>query len=315
MTVLEALRRGMRTIGGAKRLWLIFYAATTLPAAVLAAAAMMVAWDSLGHSAWAERMAGNFDVQWIGEMVAGFGVLPGYPILAAIAGAFVMAEIIYLFLLGGAVQLFVCREPFGMKAYFAGCGRNFWRLIRLGLISLVFYAIVLAVGRGLAAAGEKIWGEGSNAAPLIYWGRFRVAALLCLLGYVNLAFDYARIRVVAEDRGRAFRAALGSFGFVRRNFGRAAGLYVATWAVALAWIAVYLGLSTALAGASVAAIALLFVARQATVFARIWSRLLFYASGWEMYDSLKPVRAPEPLPAPEPVEPAAAEAGGVREAV
>jgi hypothetical protein len=310
MTIFEALKRGIRTLGGAKRLWLLFYVATTVPAAVLAAAAMTVLWGSLGHSAWAARMAGNFDLEWIGEMIAQYGAVPAWPILAALAGAFAIAEVIYLFLLGGALQLFCAREPFSMTGYFGGCGRNFWRLVRLALVSCIFYALVLAIGSLMAAIGRKIWGEGSEAAPLICWGWFRAAVLLCLLGYVNLVFDYARIRLVAEDSRKAFRVAFGSFGFVSTNFGSAAGLYIVTWAIALALIGVYFGLSAALSGAAAAAILLLFVVRQATVLGRIWSRLLFYAGGVELYGSLKKVRAPEPSPAPEAIAVVAGEAGG-----
>jgi hypothetical protein len=272
---------------------------------------MTLFFHSLGHSAWAEQMGRSFDLQWIGEAIAEYGRMPALPVLAAAVGVYLILEVGRLFLLGGALRLFCARETFTLEGFFAGCGRYFWSFVRLGLLSLVFYAVAIAAARLLAKIGQAMWGEGSVAGPLIYWGWFRLAVLLCLVGYVGLVFDYARIRMVA-DCPKAFRAMRWSFRFVGANFKRTAGLYIVLRAIVLLFIAVYFGLSRVVAETSVAALTLLLVFRQILVLARTWSRLLFYASQFELYDALETAPAVEPEPVEEPVS--GAETGPLPEA-
>jgi hypothetical protein len=296
MTIREAMRRGVRTLSRSKRVLLLFYVATTAAALFITAPVIAIAFKSLGDSAWAREMTGNLDVSWLSELSAA-GALPGTPITVILIGTGALSIIVYLFLLGGALQVFCTGEPF-----FAGCGRNFWRLVRLTLISLVFYAGVLVAYSRIGAVGRKIWGEGSVDTPLMYWGWFRAAVVLCLFGLVNLVFDYARISLVAEDQRKALHATVAATRFVWKNFRGTAGLYGVVCVIAALFFAAYLGISHSFAQTSLGLVLLLLLVRQAMVFAKIWSRLLFYTAGLEMYTALKPPppvvieRAPEPEP-------------------
>jgi hypothetical protein len=261
---------------------------------------MTIAFHSLGDSAWAREMAGNLDLAWVSELAAAYGATPWMPVMAVLIGASAISIVVYLFLLGGALQVLCTGEPF-----FAGCGRNFWRMVRLALVSALFYGAVLAVHNRLGAIGRKIWGEGSEATPLIHWGWFRAAVLLCLLGFVNLVFDYARIRLVAEDQRKVLRATIGAFRFVWKNLGSTAGLYGIVCAIAALLFAAYLGVSHSFAQSSLGLVLILLLVRQAMVFAKVWSRLLFYSTACEMYGALKPpppaAMEPAPIAEPEPL--------------
>ena len=294
MTVLEALRGGMRGLARHKGVTAVFYAATTAAALLIAAPAMSIAIGSLGESAWAHEMAGNLDAAWLSELAAAHGSLPVAPVLAVLTGVGAVWLVVYLFLLGGAIEALCAGGSF-----FGGCGRNFWRMVRLALISAVFYVVVWMVYRLLGAVGRKIWGEGSEATPMVHWGWFSAAAALCLAGLVNVVFDYARVLMVAEGRRSSWGATFAAFGFVRRNAGRTVGLYVLVCAIAAALFAAYLAVSHTVAQSSMALVLVLFLARQAMVLAKIWSRLLFYSTAWEMYGALRP--APPAPPEPEPV--------------
>jgi hypothetical protein len=279
---------------------LVFYAAATLPAVVGAAVVMTVPFSSLGHSTWAIALGNNLDASWISELIAQSAV-PALPMLAAILGLAGLARILQLFLLGGTLQIFGVGEPFAAATFFGGCGRHFWRLVRLALFSLLFFAVAGAIGAGLNVAGLKIWGEGSEAGPLIYWGWFRVVVLACLLGLCSLAFDYAAIRLAAEDSRKSVRAYLGAFRFIWRTPFRTAGLYAVLWLIALLFLGAYTGVSRLVQQTSLALIVLLFLIRQATVLAKVWCRLLFYSAQCALYLDLRPIPAPvQPVPEPEP---------------
>jgi hypothetical protein len=183
------------------------------------------------------------------------------------------------------------------------------------VVSAVFYGAAMAVNNQLAGLGQKIWGEGSEQTPLVYWGWGRTALLLAMLGLIGVIFDYARIRLVAMDSRGAVRSALASARLVFANPGKTAGLYAAVWAIALAILAVYYCVSRVVAQTSVGLVIVLLAVRQGMVLAKVSTQLLFYASEAEMYASLAPapvVEAPrvevaeeEAAPVPDVTEPAA----------
>ena len=317
MTLIAALRLGLRALSLRKRMWLLFYGVTTLWALAVVAPVIALLLATLGESAWASGMAGNFDVQFIAELIFGKSAgLSFTTLMAAGAAVFAVAAIAHVFLLGGAIQLFCAHEPFSPAAFFDGCGRHFWRFVRLALVSALFYVAVMGLSRGLNGLGNEIWGEGSVQTPLIYWDWFRTALVLVLFGLVNLCFDYARIRLVAEDSRKAFRGAMASIRFVFRNFRRTAGLYAVLWASLLAILLAYRGAAELLAQPTLGIVIVLFLIRQITVIAHTGMQLVFYSSQSEMYLALappkvvseEPMEAGSPLPEPEaaaePIAPA-----------
>jgi hypothetical protein len=283
VTIAEALRRGMGTLSRSRRVVFAFYAATTVAALLITAPVFVIGYQSLGDSAWAHEMTGNLDASWPAEMFAAYGAVPWAPVTAILMGAAAISAVVYLFLLGGALQVFCTGESF-----FAGCGRNFWRLVRLTLVSLVFYGGAWVVYRRVAAVGRRIWGEGSEAGPLIHWSWFSAAVCLCLLALVNLVFDYARVMLVIEDQKKTVRATIAAWRFVWRNFARTGGVYAVVCGIAVLCLAAYLGISHSFAQSSIALVILLLVVRQVMVVVKIWSRLLFCTTAIEMYTALRP---------------------------
>lgn len=297
----------MGTLSRSGRVVFAFYAAPTLAALLITAPVFAIGYQSLGDSAWAHEMTRNLDVSWLAEMFAAYGAVPWAPVTAILIGAAAISAVVYLFLLGGALQVFCTGEPF-----FAGCGRNFWRMVRLTLVSLVFYAGAWVVYRRVAAVGRSIWGQGSEAGPLIHWNWFSAALCLCLLALVNLVFDYARVMLVIDDQKKTVRATIAAWRFVWRNFGRTAGVYSVVCAIAALCLAAYLGISHSFAQSSMALIILLLVVRQLMVMVKIWSRLLFCTTAIEMYTALRP--AP-PVVVEPPVEEAESLPAGVQVAL
>ena len=300
MTIFQALRRGVTDLNRSRRMLLVFYAAATLPAIIGAAVVLSVPLGSLGRSRWTEAMAGNLDLSWLIETGVQ-SALPAMPIVAALLGLFTLARLLHVFLLGGALQVFATGRPYAME-FFAGCGRNFWRIVRLALFSLLFYAAAVALHAGLDAAGNKLWGEGNEATPLVHWSWFTYGVLAMTLGVCSLAFDYAAIRLVTGDSLQAVRAYLGSFRVIWRAPGRTLGLYVMLWLIALLCLGAYTGISQVLPQTSMALVFLLFLVRQGAVLARAWTRLLFYSSQCAMYADLCPPAPPEPEPETEAFE-------------
>jgi hypothetical protein len=300
VTVGAALGRGIRSVNGRKPLWIWFYAITTLWALAIVTPVMVLVYSMLGQSAWTERMSANFDLQFLGELTLSKGLAVITPLGAAGAALAVIAAVSHLFLVGGALHLFWSEKPFSNGAFFHGCGRNFWRFVRLALVCACV-CVGIAIGNNmLARAGNKIWDESSWQTPLVYWTWFRVATFLLLLGFVNLISDYARVGLVASEKGKAIRAFFGSLRLVLANFGSTAGLYLAVWMILIALLALYRGAEAAIGQSTLGLAIVLLLVRQLMALAKTWTQLLFCASETEMYRALTYVPPP---PEPEPPAP------------
>lgn len=308
MTSLAAVVRGAGTVNRSWRVWLLIWLLTLAFAlvAVLPIAAVMQ--TDLGHSLWAARMLGNFDATWMAEYVAATGsaTLAIPPIVIACG---VLYLLLSAFLTGGIVSVFARADgTSGPADFWAGCGRNFWRLVRVLLWSLAAYAIAFLAGSLLDAVARKIWGEGMEERPLVIFGWFRATFVLLLLLLLNMVFDYARIRVVVEDTRKTARSVLRSFRFVFCNFGLTAGTYGLVLLLGILLAALYWVLSGALPRTSLGLLLVVLIVQQVYVVLRVWVRLLCFAGQTEVYRAMRPAPVPAaeaPASAVEESEPAA----------
>ncbi len=296
MSPLAALSQGIRTLCRARRMVVVYWLWTVAFALAVALPASALLFRNLGHSLYAVRMLDNFDLQWVLEFLNQTRGWPGVamaPAALIVAFAFLLAG---TFLAGGALRTFQDPDPGYVPAvFYQGCGRNFGRLFWLLLLSVPFYLLLLAVNAALNALANKIWGEGMEAHPLILAAWFRTAILLLLALAVNMVFDYAKIHAVAADVRNPWRSLCAAARVVRHSPGRASGLYLFVFGLALALGAVYLGISNFLPRGHMAWLLLVFTLQQAYVAARLWTRLLFFSSQTRMYESLTAVE-PEPEP-------------------
>ncbi len=292
MTVAHALREGAGRLHAAKRTVFILYAATAAAALLATAALMSVASESLGHSAWAPRMVANFDLEWGAEIAAQFGNA-AMPILYTILYVLPVFAVIYLFLAGGVLEE-LCA---GGTSFFGGCGKHFWRLARLAFWTGVCALAPLLAGGLLGQIGTQVWGEGSAAAPLVYWGWFRNAVVLGGLGVVNLAFDYAAIGMAVDDSRKSLRALRDAFRLILRHPGKILALYGALWVMLALVVGLGSGISRMAAPGSMAAVVALFLFRQAAVLAKTWCWLLFFPAQAVVWRALRPAAAVAAEPA------------------
>lgn len=306
MTAFSAVRSGLRQVIAARRLWLTYYLATLAFGFAAALPLALLVSSSLGATTWPARMQGQFDLDWLIEAVYRSGDAVGTtygPVVWVLGLGYLLVSI---FLSGGAIAHFAYgAQRYESGAFWGACGRNFARLLRLLIYSAFFYAIVLVLNGALATVGSRMFAESMEERPALMYGWARMTLTLLLLVFVNMVMDYARVRLVADDSRKSLRAALGSFAFVGRHFGPAAG--------AFAIVFVLLGALAATGHVLVRVLpwVLVILVQQAFVFGRILVKLLFYASETQVYTALRPVppAAPEPVFESAPEDAAADEAG------
>jgi hypothetical protein len=301
MTVLLAFKDGMRRVTAAPAVLAGVFLLTVLLALPLGLVLDSMIRASLGSSLAADTAASGVNFTWWQEFMAQAtglgitftprvlglaptldavsGILDNIPRPAVINGVGMAYALLWLFLVGGILDRYARNRPIRTAAFFAACGVYFTRFLRLALAAAVVYTFLFAVVHPwlfdrLYPWATRDWTVERNAFLL----RLSLYLLFgLLLSAVNLWFDYAKIRAVVEDR-RSMIGALGAAGrFLRSMPGATAGLYLLDGAVFVVLVALY-GLVAPGAGSAGWGAWVGFAISEAYILARIWVKLLFYAS-------------------------------------
>jgi hypothetical protein len=214
------------------------------------------------------------------------GFLENKPMAATIAGVTAAWMLIWSFLSGGVIDRLARDRRTRTAGFFAAAGTHFWRFLRLGLFAWLVYTVLFGW------LHEWIFSDLYDRLVRDMTSE-RVAVLMRLAGYLafgaallffNLIFDYARIRIVVEDRRSAVSAIASGARFVRRHFVRVMTLYVLNGLAFAALLGLYALLSPGAPGSGVGMWAVLLLG-QAYIVARHYLKLLFYASQTAFFQS------------------------------
>jgi hypothetical protein len=272
--------------------------ATLALAAPLALALRQAIATHLGASLAAESMVRGVNWDWWQEFThqaAGLGTTftPGIvgfaavlrnlghladatPLGAAIAGSLALWLVAWTFLSGGIMDRYARQRRTFAHGFFSACGAHAFRLLRLGAIALLFYGALFLVVHGWLF--DRLYPSLTRDLTVertAFLVRVTLYALfVVLLVAVNLLVDYARVRIVVEDRRSAIGALLAAARFIRRHPGGVIGVYLL---VAVAWMIVTAAYALVAPGATAPALVALLVG-QIYILARLATKLWFYAA-------------------------------------
>jgi hypothetical protein len=241
MTVGSAWRDGVRRVNGAPLVLLGMYALTLAVALPLSIALRGMIAAHLGDSLFAGRMASGTSYDWWQEFSAQAsglgttfvpsiigmgavldnlsGLLDNLPLATTVAGATAAWLVLWSFLSGGVLDRYARMRPTRTLGFFAACGMHFWRFLRIGLLALLTYWVLFGLVHRWLFDDLYPWATRDMTAERSAF----VVRVLCYLAFgtclvgCNLVFDYARIRLVVEDRHSAIGALMAGARFVRRH--------------------------------------------------------------------------------------------------
>jgi hypothetical protein len=325
-----AFREGVARVNGAPLVLIGMCAATFSMAFPLSLVVRGEIARHLGASLAAEAAARGVNYDWWQEFasqasglaasfvpsIIGFGavldnltaIADNLPLATTVAVAVAGWLVVWSFLSGGVLDRFARNRPIRAHGFFAAAGSHFWRFLRLGILALSAYYVLFGFVHGWIL--DDLYGRlTANLAVERTAFAIRLACYLvfgALIVAVNLVFDYARVRLVVEDRRSAIGALLAGLRFVRRNR-RTVYLYALD---TLAFVAVVLLYALAVPGAPGAGpwMWLTLLAGQLYIVARHYVKLLFYASEVALFQSALAHAAYTAAPAVEWPESPAAEA-------
>jgi len=102
-----------------------------------------------------------------------------------------------------------------------------------------------------------------------------------------MVFDYARIKIVLEDRRDVLKTVFQAFGFVFRRPFSTLGLYYLIFLIQVAITIGYIFLKELVPQSDWLFVLLAFFIQQLFIFLIIWLRCLLYSSQMELYRYLK----------------------------
>ena len=218
--------------------------------------------------------------------------------LAIIAAAAAYLAL-WIFLAGGIIDRLARDRPTGAHGFFAVCGVCFVRFLRLGVLMGAAYGWLFGYlhpwlfDRLYPSLIHEVTVE--RTAFLIRLALYAIFGLA--LAACNLVFDYAKVRAIVEDRRSMLGASLAAIRFIRQN-PSAIALYLVDLALFVIVLALYALLAPGAGGAGWS-MWIAFAIGQAYVIARLWVKLVFWASEAALFQARLAhagyVAAPKPI--------------------
>jgi hypothetical protein len=247
--VIGSVLEGWRRVLQAPAITAAVFVLTLLMSLPLAIALRAMLAEHLGSSLDATHAAAGWNQSWAGEFaqqaqglgrtftheILGFGgtvsIVSGLvdrePLNPAIAGAVAAYLALWLFLSGGILDRYARGRPVRTSAFFATCGVYAVRFIPLGAVMLAAYwALFRYVHPFLfERVYPRLIRDVTAEHTAVAWRLFLYAVFGLLLTVCNIAFDYAKVRAVVEDRRSMIGAITAGLRFAGRRWPRVAGVY------------------------------------------------------------------------------------------
>jgi hypothetical protein len=207
------------------------------------------------------------------------GIADNLPLASAIVGVTATWLIVWSFLSGGVIDRLARSRRTRSHGFFAACGMHFWRMLRLGILACAAYGFLFRYVHGwiFSSAIGRLTRDVAVERTAFAWRAAGYLLFAALLLGCNLVFDYARVRLVVEDRRSAIGALFASWRFVRRHAAAVVGLYALNAIAFLLLIGVYALVAPRTPGGGLSTAVALAIG-EAYIIARLFLKLLFYAS-------------------------------------
>lgn len=313
MRVLINFVKGFKAAGKTKKMAFFLLIINLLFSLILAVPMYNSLQDSLGRRKAGESMAGGFDYLWWEEFrdknkgleqtfapsIIGKGAVLNnletlvemrfFELPPPVLALGILYIVVHAFLAGGILFVFSQKQPrFTLKIFFEGAGFYFFRFLLLLLVSLFFYLTIGILGtRGFNAILNDVSKKAVSEVNPFYYGLLFSAITFLLLLFVQMVFDYARIKVVLEEKRNVLGATFSAFGFVIKHPISTVGLYSLIFIFHAGITIGYVALKELLPQTKPLEVAAAFLLQELFIFAIIWIRCWLYSSQLELYRYMK----------------------------
>ena len=202
------------------------------------------------------------------------------------------------FLAAGFIGTYAKSYRLSFQEFLMEGAKYFGKFFRLALLSLIVYVLLFEVIFDWWTGSISSWTaeERSEMVPYVHY-MIKNGVVLLVLGLVSLCFDYAKIRMVVDDRISALFASWAGVKFVFTHFFSATGLYILLSLVGILFIVLYALVESAFDQTGYWTIFFVFLIQQLYVLARLCLKATFYASQTQLYQAKAALEHPTGQPA------------------
>jgi hypothetical protein len=303
---MNAIRDGIRRVNRAPAIVVGVWAVTLLVSVPLAAAMRGMLAQHLGRSLAADTAAAGVNYDWMqefSEQATGLGVtfkptIIGFAAVLdnlsafmdatsrpiVIVGAAAVYVLAWIFLAGGIIDRYARDRATGAHGFFAACGVFFFRFLRLAAMQAVVYGFLFGLMHPWLF--DRLYPRMIHEVSVERTAFFVRLALYVVFGLLvagaTMMFDYAKVRAVVEDRRSMLGAVNAALGFIGRNYAAAVALFAADFVLFGIVVGVYALIAPGAGGAGLM-MWVGFAIGQLYVLARLWVKLLFWATETSLF--------------------------------
>ena len=213
-------------------------------------------------------------------------VLDGRAEIAPIGGALAVYLAGWTFLSGGIIDRYARQRPTRTHGFFAASGVYFFRFLRLAVVAgCLFWWLFAYLHPWLFDEQYVTLTRGMAVERTAFLARVAFYVIFgALLVFANVLFDYAKVRLVVEDRHSAVGALVAALRFIRHHPRQVMGLYALNGLVFVALLALWALMAPGAGGAAFSMWAT-FVIAQIYIIARLLLKLQFMASQTALFQA------------------------------
>jgi len=194
-------------------------------------------------------------------------------------------QIISIFLTGGVLHsLKEGDEKFYLKNFFNGCGKFFFRFLRLSVYMFIVHLVAGAVVYGpLYLILNSISDTVQSEATLFYILLAGLVIHLALFIQLLIITDYSRFIIFEGDSPKVLKSIWAAVKFVFAHIKITTGLFYLVLAAPFLLFLIYFGFDELIGMQSALTVAIMFILQQLFIWLRMFIRVWILGSGLHLY--------------------------------
>jgi hypothetical protein len=191
------------------------------------------------------------------------------------------------FLSGAFIGVYSKEYPFSFTEFLTEGARYFGKFFRIALVALLVYFLFFNLVVDWINNSIARWtqAEASETVPYAYY-MIRNVIVLFFFSFLSMIFDYARVRMVVDDRTSSLAASAAGAKFAVTNTRSTYGLYLLLCLMGFVLVALYAMIEKVIPQDSYWPLLFLFVFQQCYMLARFGLKAGFYACQTRLYQTI-----------------------------
>lgn len=284
MGIIRSYTKGFKHSIRSPKMILILYIVNFLAALILVMPFFQFLKSSSNHTIEVENLLKTFDFSFFTDIIYTSGEI-FKSIFMQIKWVSLLYWLVNIFLVGGIIRV-ILKERFTVTDFFSGASTYFFRFLGSNITILIVHIFLLMIiWLPYFFIIRELFDVIDNEKTLIIVTACVLFVYLSLLVIVLMINDYAKFYLVLNNKKNFFKAILEATRYINKHFFKTYFLYILLLIVPFLVFYLYLKLSSDIGMATIFGVIVMFVVQQIFIFVKIWLKVWFYSSQFDLYTS------------------------------